>query len=403
MAMTDSTGSTWRYQWAYRQNERRQRVFREADGAWRRRDEELRRLRTLAEEFGGSADAGAGLPIELDPGETVCWVLPAARLVEVRRAAVLPAPELTVTLRPGPLRKRRPDGVRIADTGIAVITNRRLVLLGGRGRRDWAYGKMTGLAHDPCAPVTLIQVLDRRRASGLLLPSDVAADFRFKLSVAFADAIEQREVVLAQLDEALAEHTQRKPLRPPVVTPAQARLTGFVLGGARTLAVAAGVALLVPAALIVSAPSAPSAPPDSSRTEVAAAATAGLAAEPPAATSTATATASATAATSATSATAAGAAATMAGSPAPSPIAAPDLCGAPTNPLGYGFCAGDPIRKPVTEVCDWLDCVPGFWDGRGYLVQCGNGSVSLAGGSPRVCGQHDGVWRTFRTVSPQPG
>ncbi|WP_027658984.1 hypothetical protein [Salinispora fenicalii] len=402
MAKTDSTGSTWRYQWAYRQNERRQRVFRAADGAWRQRDEELRRLRTLAEEFGGSADAGAGLPIELDPGETVCWVLPAAQLVEVRRAAVLPAPELTVALRSSPLRKRRPDGIRITDTGIAVITNRRLVLLGGRGRRDWAYGKMTGLAHDSRAPVTLIQVLDRRRASGLLLPSEAAADFRFKLSVAFADAIEQREAVLAQLDEALAEHAQRKPLRPAVLTPAQARLTGLVRGSARTVAVAVGVALLVPAALIVSAPSAPS---DSIRTEVAAA-TAGNATEPPAATTSAAVATSATAttpATAATSATAVGAAAAMTGSPAPTPIAAADLCGAPTNPLGYGFCAGDPIRKPAAEVCDWFDCVPGFWAGRGYLVQCGNSAVSLAGGSPRACGQHGGVWRTVRALSPQPG
>lgn len=397
--MTDSTGSTWRYQWAYRQNERRQRVFREADGAWRRRDEELRRLRTLAEEFGGSAAAGAGLPIELGPGETVCWVLPAAQLVEVRRAVVLPAPELTVALQPGPLRKRCPDSVRIADTGIAVITNRRLVLLGGRGRRDWAYGKMTGLAHDPRAPVTLIQVLDRRRASGLLLPSDAAADFRFKLSVAFADAIEQREAVLAQLDEALAEHAQGKPRRPAILTPAQARLTGFVLGGARTMAVAAGVALLVPAALIASAPSAPS---EAIRTEVAAA-TAGKAPEPPAAAASATASTSARASTSAAAATAASAAATMAGPPAPTPNATPDLCGASTNPLGYGFCAGDPIRKPAAEVCDWFDCVPGFWAGRGYLVQCGNSSVSLAGGSPRACGQHGGVRRTVRVLSPQSG
>lgn len=396
MAMSDSTGSTWRYQWAYRQNERRQRVFREADGAWRRRDEELRRLRTLAEEFGGSAAAGAGLPIELGPGETVCWVLPAAQLVEVRRAVVLPAPELTVTLRPGPLRKRCPDNVRIADTGIAVITNRRLVLLGGRGRRDWTYAKMTGLAHDPRAPMTLIQVLDRRRASGLLLPSDAAADFRFKLSVAFANAIEQREAVLAQLDEALAEHAQDKPDRPAVLTPAQARLTGFVLGSARTMAVSAVIALLVPVVLIVSAPS------DAIRTEVAAA-TAGKAPEPPAAAASAAASTSARVSASAAAATAASAAATRAGSPAPTPIAALDLCGAPTNPLGYGFCAGEPVRKPAAEVCDWFDCVPGFWAGRGYLVQCGTSSVSLAGGSPRACGQHGGVWRTVRTLSPQSG
>ncbi|MEV1145039.1 hypothetical protein, partial [Micromonospora sp. NPDC049799] len=257
MARTDSTGSTWRYRWAHRQNDRRQRVFRSADEAWRRRDEELRRLRTLAGTFTGSAAAGAGLPLELGPDEVVFWALPAAQLVEVRHTAVLPAPDLTVTPQATPIRSRRPDGIRVADAGMAVITSRRLVLLGGRGRRDWAYGKMTGLSHDPAAPVTLIQVLDRRRASGVLLPADVAADFRFKLTLAFADAIEQRHAVIAQLDEAIAEHAQLKPFRPTIATPAQARLSGFVPGGRRTVAVAAGIALLVPAVLLESDPSDP--------------------------------------------------------------------------------------------------------------------------------------------------
>ncbi|NJP32015.1 hypothetical protein [Micromonospora thermarum] len=382
MAMTDSTGSTWRYRWAHRQNERRQRTFRDADEAWRRRDDELRRLRTLAEDFEGSTDAGTGLPLELAPGEVVFWAWPAAQLVEVRHTAVLPAPDLTVTPQPASLRNRRPDGIRIADAGMAVITNRRLVLLGGRGRRDWTYGKMTGLAHDATAPVTLIQVLDRRRASGLLLPVDVAADFRFKLTLAFSDAIEQRRAVIAQLDEAIAEHDQLKPFRPAIATPAQARLSGFVPGGRRTVAVAAGIALLVPVALLESDPS------DPGRSEVAVAAT-------PAPTT--------------TTATPVEAAASSRPrrddvSPAPSspaPASSPssseqELCGAPANPMGYGFCSGTRIRRPAAEVCDWFDCVPEFWAGRGYLVQCGDGSVSLAGGSSRACGAYGGVRRTFR-------
>ncbi|MGN9808183.1 hypothetical protein ACTMSW_02330 [Micromonospora sp. BQ11] len=374
MARTDSTGSTWRYRWAHRQNDRRQRVFRSADEAWRRRDEELRRLRTLAETFAGSAAAGAGLPLELGSDEVVFGVLPAAQLVEVRHTAVLPAPDLTVTPQSTPIRARRPDGIRVTDAGMAVITSRRLVLLGGGGRRDWAYGKMTGLAHDPAAPVTLIQVLDRRRASGVLLPADVAADFRFKLTLAFADAIEQRHAVIAQLDEAIDEHAQLKPFRPTIATPAQARLSGFVPGGRRTVAVAAGIALLVPAALLESDPSDPT-------SEVAIAAT-----------------------------------------PAPSPSAGPSLpaapaavaaprpkrdassspardrfCGAPENPMGYGFCDGTRIRRPAAEVCDHFECVPEFWSGRGYLVECGDGSVSLAGGSSRACGAHGGVRHTFRS------
>ncbi|SCE78535.1 hypothetical protein GA0070607_1546 [Micromonospora coriariae] len=379
MAKTDSTGSTWRYRWAHRQNVRRVSTFRGAEAAWRRRDDELRRLRALAADFQGSVAAGAGLPLELAADEVVLWALPAAQLVEVRHTTVLPAPDLTVAPPSGPLRPRRPDGVRVADAGMAVITSRRLVLLGGRGRRDWAYGRMTGLAHDPAAPVTLIQVLDRRRTSGLMLPTDAAADFRFKLTLAFADAIEQRPAVLAQLDELIAEHAQLKPFRPAAATPAQARLSALVPGGRRTVAVAAAVALLVPAALIESDPSDPT-----GGAEVAVAAT-------PAPTPSVVPALVRPAATPPAPRTSP----KPAKSPRPSPTTTRDpRCGAPVNPLGYDFCGGTRIRRPAAEVCDWFDCVPQFWAGRGYLVQCRDGSISLTGGRSNACAEHRGVRRT---------
>ncbi|MFY1574628.1 hypothetical protein ACN26Z_07035 [Verrucosispora sp. WMMD703] len=372
MARTDSTGSTWRYRWARRQNERRLRLFRSAEGTWRRRDDELRRLRTLAEQCQGSATAGDGLPLELAPGEVVLRVVPAAQLVEMRHNAVLPAPDLTVGAQTGRLRRRLPDGVRVTDAGMAVVTNRRLVLLGGRGRRDWAYGRMTGLNHDPHASVTLIQVLDRRRTSGVLLRPDVAAEFRFVLTLAFADAIEQRQAVIDQLDELIDEHARLRPSRPGIATPGQARLLALIPGGRRTAVVAAALAVMVPVALANSGPS------DPTGTETAVAATGA-----PAATSTSTA-ARGTGSTAVPRSTD-----TSTASPKPE-----RRCGAPKNPMGYDFCGGKRVREPAREVCDHFDCVPGFWEGRGYLVQCENGKVSLAGGSPRACGLHGGVRRT---------
>ncbi|MEU1585569.1 hypothetical protein [Micromonospora sp. NPDC005710] len=375
MARTESTGSTWRYRWAHRQNVRRVSTYRGAETAWRRRDDELRRLRALAADFQGSAAAGAGLALELAADEVVLWALPAAQLVEVRHTTVLPAPDLTVAPPAEPLRPRRPDGVRVTDAGLAVITSRRLVLLGGRGRRDWAYGRITGLAHDPAAPVTLIQVLDRRRTSGLLLPTDAAPDFRFKLTLAFADAIEQRAAVIAQLDELIAEHAQLKPFRSAAATPGQAKLSSFVPGGRRSIAVAAAIALLVPAALIESNPSDPrevavAATPAPTASAAPARIGPALALRPPLP--------------------------KPSTSPRPSPSATQGpRCGAPENPLGYGFCGGTRIRRPAAEVCDWFDCVPQFWAGRGYLVQCRDGSVSLAGGRSTACDEHRGVRRTI--------
>ncbi|MFI9643698.1 hypothetical protein ACIG87_27200 [Micromonospora sp. NPDC051925] len=365
MAMTDSTGSTWRYIWARQQNERRRRAYRTVERAWRRRDDELRRMRVLAVGLRGTAEAGTGLPLALSPGEAVLWTTPGAQLVEVRHTAVLPAPDLVVEAEPGPLRHRLPDGVRVVDAGIAVVTNRRLVMVGGRGRRDWAYGKMTGLLHDPAAPVTLIQVLDRRQTSGLLLPPAAAAEFRFVLTLAFADAVEQRAAVLAQLDELIAEHAETAPFRPAIATPAQARMSARIPGGRRTVAVAAALTLVVPAVLVESDP--PVTP------EVAAAA---VAAPTPSRTGKPSPT-------------------PHRPSPSPSPSAARERrCGAPANPMGYDYCGGERVRKPDHRVCDWFDCAPQFWAQRGYLVLCRDGSVSLTGGRPKPCAGHDGVRRT---------
>ncbi|MFI1192342.1 hypothetical protein ACH4T9_03575 [Micromonospora sp. NPDC020750] len=375
MAKTDSTGSTWRYRWAYRQNERRQRTYRAAEQAWRRRDEELRRLRAAAADFGRRA-ADSGLPLELAPGERVHWALPAAQLVELRHTAVLPAPDLSVDPGRPALHHRRPDGVKVTDAGIAVLTDRRLVLLGGRGRRDWAYGKMTGLAHDPAAPVTLIQVLDRRRTSGLLLPAEAAAEFRFTLALAFADAIEQRGTVLAQLDELIAEHDQNRPFRPAIATPGQARITAAVPGGRRTVAVAAAAALLLPAVLFESDP------PVRPGSDVAAAAAAPTAVPTarPVLRATPKATPKATPESRRRTA---------------SPTAKRDgLCGAPANPFGYDYCGGSRVRRPDVRVCDFFDCGQDFWAGRGYLVQCRDGAVSLTGGRRDACATHDGLRRT---------
>ncbi len=390
MAMTDSTGSTWRYRWAHRQNDRRLRAFRAADEAWRRRDDELRRLRNLAVSFHGSAEAGAGLPMELAPGEVVFWALPAAQLVEVRHSAVLPAPELTVEPDPPVLRSRRPEGVRVVDAGLAVLTNRRLVLLGGRGRRDWAYGRMTGLSHDPGAPVTLIQVLDRRRTSGLLLPTGAAADFRFKLTLAFADAIEQRAAVVAQLDELIEEHAEAQPARPAILTPAQARITGRLPGGRRTVAVGAALALIAPAMLFESDPPVR---PGSERASAATPATTptpgstAVPAPPPVAPAVRVGRATSPKPHRSSATPTAG----------PSRSVAESRCGAPANPYGYDFCGGQRIRVPARGVCDWFDCVPGFWAGRGWLVQCRDGTVSLTGGQRDSCAGHQGFRRTLWT------
>ena len=108
------------------------------------------------------------------------------------------------------------------DQGTAVITSRRLIFLGPVGHREWAYDRLTGLQHDPTAPMTLLHVSNRKTASGIVVPPASAAVFRLDLQIALADATGQRAALVAQLDQSIRDHEWRRPVPPVVAEPGQA-------------------------------------------------------------------------------------------------------------------------------------------------------------------------------------
>lgn len=396
MPKTDGTGSGWRARSADRENKRRQRAYDDAVEAWRLRNDELRRMRAAAAEFRGSVDVAAGLPVELHPDEVVFCVLPAAQLAEAPHVTSLPAPDLTVIpVSVAALRPRLPDGIRATDAGTAVVTDRRVVFQSRRCRREWPYAKMTGLAHASAAPLTLMRVLNRQTASGLLLPPASVPGFRLNLILAFADAIEQRAAVVAQLDEAIAAHQSSEPSAPDVVTADQVSLTALIPVGKLTVAAAVATALLVPAVALRSGP------PAGSQAEAAAAATP-ASTQPVVAVPTSASTLSRPTASPTSQATTTAAAKVLPGTNSPRPTRATGsptpkkehLCGAPANPYGYNFCGGSRIYRPASGVCDYFDCVANFWSGRGYLILCRDGTVSMSGGRPESCTYHGANRRT---------
>jgi hypothetical protein len=87
---------------------------------------------------------------------------------------------------------------------------------------------------------------------------------------------------------------------------------------------------------------------------------------------------------------------------APKPVATttkakPSLCGAPANPFGYNFCGrGGSIHSPASTVCSYFNCIASFKPGagKGYMVECNDGTYSRSGGISGACSQHTGVWRT---------
>ncbi|NES29912.1 hypothetical protein GCE86_07465 [Micromonospora terminaliae] len=203
--------------WTRRENERRRCAYEAAARTWRRRAEHLERLRIEATGFHGCTLPGADLPVELDDGEVVYRVVPVAELVEAeaRHVPGLPAPDpaLTADLL-DPADGALPNGLRVVDTGAAVVTDRRVAFAGRAGRREWAHDDLLGLGHHPDLPVTLLHLGDGRRPAGLRVPVTGAANVRFYLTLAYATATGTRDALATQLDALLAAHRAARP-RPP--------------------------------------------------------------------------------------------------------------------------------------------------------------------------------------------
>ncbi|MET8550159.1 hypothetical protein [Micromonospora zamorensis] len=236
--MTSLASSPWRIAWAERENERRQRAYRDATDAWLRRDDHLARLRIEAASFLGCTQPRTGLPVKLDDDELVFRVLPVAELVEAeaRHIPGLPTPG-------GPCAFAEvsgdalPTGLRVVDTGMAVVTSHRVAFAGRERRREWRYADLVGLAHHPDVPVTLLP--DHSRLAGLLVAANAVVNFRFYLTLAVAA---DRATVTAQVDALLAAHRAARPSPSVVVSPDEAPLTAVrpdrrALGAAAVAAV----------------------------------------------------------------------------------------------------------------------------------------------------------------------
>ncbi|NYH45176.1 hypothetical protein HNR22_004903 [Micromonospora jinlongensis] len=237
--MTSLASSPWRIAWAERENERRQRAYRDATNAWLRRDDHLARLRIEAASFLGCTQPRTGLPVELDDDELVFRVLPVAELVEAeaRHIPGLPTPGGSCAFAEVS-GEALPAGLRVVDTGMAVVTSHRVAFAGRERRREWRYANLVGPAHHPDVPVTLLP--DHGRLFGLLVAANAVVNFRFYLTLAVAD---DRATVTAQVDALLAAHRAARPSPSVLVSPDEAPLTA-VRPDRRALGAAAVAAVL---------------------------------------------------------------------------------------------------------------------------------------------------------------
>jgi hypothetical protein len=408
------TSSGWRERWARRANQRRTKVYDQALSAWQRDDSELRQMLTAARDFHGLPPEQISPSISLRRAEALYWVAPAARMVEAGTQPSLSRPryeDFSPAQLRGPFTAAPPGQTTVADLGPVAVTNQRVIFQGSRHRREWAFAKLVGFAHDAKTSLTLIQVTNRKKVSGPLLDPAAVAGFRFNLTLALADSAGDRAGFAAHLERALGEHQQLMPREPALVTAAQAphplllglgMVKNLYLGppgapsGRRIVqAMLAGLATLVLIALVVPSGSSTTSPPSEDGAIVG---------TPPQPATTRPTTepssASGSAPTSAPSVSTRQPTVTptrrAVASPKPSRVtSAPtvktvQLCGAPQNPYGYNFCGGLYIRDPKPDTCDYFDCIANFGNGIGYMIQCQDGTFSMSGGRQGSCSHHGG-------------
>lgn len=398
--MVAGTGRRSRRQrWADGQNEKRRQAFDEAFAAWQRDDHEAQRMLAAARTFAGLPAQQVMTYLELRRGEVPFCLLPDVALVETAAALALDPPGYTsFSAYPGP--PGLPFAGTIVDTGVAVVTDKRIVVVGTH-RREWLYTKLIGLTHLPDNRTTLMRVTNRVKLSGLTMSPAAALSFRFNTALAWADFTHDRSGFIGHLERQIADHQSRRPQPPQPAIAEQAPLLAR-FSPVATVGIAVVVILVLcgiigllaprtgtdPSGVGHSLPPA-AAPLQTSQTEAAPTTTSPVRSAPtttqPAPPQT----------SSSTTRPHTRAALPPPRRTTPTPAKILSLCGAPKNPYGYNYCGrGARIFDPKLDICSYFDCIPAFWDGVGYMIECDDGMVSMSGGRPGSCSHHGGKNRT---------
>ena len=208
--------------------------YRRALEPWQEEADALRAYINVAGTFAGATAADEpSVPLQLAPGERVFSVLERASLVEPRKRPERWSAGYTgfsFRLARG-LRyrlnetagKKEPgeEAPNALDTGAATVTDRRVVFHGSRRTREWAFDTMVGYHNDGRVPLTLFQVSNREKVSGVLYDRASAEEVHFRLALALAHYGGTVSEFVNHIERQLAVHEAARP-EPPEL-PAAAR------------------------------------------------------------------------------------------------------------------------------------------------------------------------------------
>lgn len=209
--------------------------YEQALAAWQQEADELQAFLDSAQEFRGySAEELAGQdisgPILLKKGERVFVVIEGVSLVEPRQGRGQYSGGYSgfsfrivkgVRYHVGGSRGQYTPGEEkpaLIDTGTATITSQRVVFQGPKQSREWTYSKLIGYQHDSQHPMTMLQVSNRQKASGLLYTQESAEQIHFLLALATTLFNDSLNALITSIKGELADHEASKPL-PPAAPP----------------------------------------------------------------------------------------------------------------------------------------------------------------------------------------
>jgi hypothetical protein len=206
--------------------------YRRALQPWQEEADALRADLNVAISFSGATAADEpSVPLQLAPGERVFSVLERVSLVEPRKRperwsvgytgfSFRSARGLRYRDAAGGAKKEAGEEVPGAvDTGMATVTDRRVVFQGSRRTREWAFDKVLGYHNDARVPVTLFHVANREKVSGLLYERAAAEELQFRLALALAHFGGTVDEFVNHIERQLAAHEAARP-EPPELPPA---------------------------------------------------------------------------------------------------------------------------------------------------------------------------------------
>jgi len=206
--------------------------YRRALQPWQEEADAIRGHLSVARTFAGATAADEpSVPLQLAPGERVFSVLERASLVEPRKRperwsagytgfSFRLARGVRYRLTDSQGKKQpREEAPTAVDTGAATVTDRRVVFQGSRRTREWAFDNLAGYHNDGRVPLTLFQLSNREKVSGLLYDRAVAEEVHLRLALALAHHGGTVDDFVNHIERQLAVHEASRP-EPPELPPA---------------------------------------------------------------------------------------------------------------------------------------------------------------------------------------